>query len=159
MRTSHHMGAVSVFLMESLIFSWACSFHRNATVSLQGQLRAAAVTCAESCLPVMEAEKWVARTSFALKMGVVAQELHDRLAAESDNPAEYNQISSLIDIAMEFIMPNMELRHGNMLDAAESASFPFSLMTGKLMYFPFSLLTTSAYKCELRIFCPSSESP
>lgn len=44
------------------------------------------------------------------------QELHDTLASESSDPESYNQISTLVDIAMEFIAPNMELRQGNLME-------------------------------------------
>lgn len=46
------------------------------------------------------------------------QELHSRLAAESANPDSYNQISTLVDIAMEFIQPGMELRKASILEMA-----------------------------------------
>ena len=46
------------------------------------------------------------------------QDLHEALADDSEDPEVYNQISTLVDIAMEFIAPNMELRPGNIMEMA-----------------------------------------
>lgn len=45
------------------------------------------------------------------------QELNDALQEESGDAAS-NQISTLVDISMEFIAPNMELRPGNLMEVA-----------------------------------------
>ena len=58
---------------------------------------------------------------------VYLQELHDRLAEDSADPESYNQISTLVDIAMEFIAPNMELRHGNPIELSRQVSHPLLL--------------------------------
>ena len=48
------------------------------------------------------------------------------LEAQSDaRPSDYNRISTLIDISMEFLLPNMELRSGNVLETAQLVSQDF----------------------------------
>ena len=47
------------------------------------------------------------------------QQIHERLAAESSNPENYNQISTLVDIAMEFVLPNHELRSGSIMEESQ----------------------------------------
>jgi len=50
------------------------------------------------------------------------QDLHQKLARESGDPEAYNKISILVDIGMEFILPNMEMRRGNPIEVSTRVS-------------------------------------
>lgn len=58
-------------------------------------------------------------------MPSMIQELHDALADASGDPENYNQISTLVDIVMEFIAPNMEIRPGNLMELSVQVNFLF----------------------------------
>ena len=51
------------------------------------------------------------------------QDLHSRMANEAERPAEFNYISTLVDITMEMLRPDMELRPGNVTEMAQLVGF------------------------------------
>lgn len=55
----------------------------------------------------------------SVSLGFGKQELNTRLADSSARPSDHNQISTLIDISMELLLPDMELRVGNITEMAQ----------------------------------------